>query len=908
MLDIVQRTAEIGRTAPALTPAALAVLKGSAILVVAALVVRALKQRSAARRHLVWTAGIASAVLLPLAQLSVPAWRVPVRYTVPAATAAVASVQGEQQQELSVNGAVRHRSTNGRIARIATRPRVDRAGNVRSVAPQSYSATPESRSAQAEAAALGIPRPTLTQAAIGIWLLGAVIALLPWAFGVIARRRLFARASDQLPQPWDQSVLVLRLLGKIPARTRVRATSDCVTPMTWGVVRPIVLVPATISWNESERRNALLHEFAHVGRGDCVTQFLSRAMCAIYWFNPIAWLVARAERLAREEACDDAVLRAGSRPSAYAEQLLEVAHSFTQRSVAVAALTMARRSSIAWRLHGILDAARDRSPSGRKLASFATCATFALVPPLAALTPEFVRASSASESSTLSRGIPNAASRVENEAPPAAGVAEPAVSSIDSQPNLLLNSQQPGDSSMIMTTAGGLALAVSQQPGALCTPASGKRSSSNMRNDDGRGPENRRWQVRWRDDNCTIELDARGVFTLSPNADDVTSITPRGYIDLSQQPRGGVERRVRIEPGDGNTLERTYWVDGKRTEWNAEAARWFAQALIMLDRRTAFAVDSRLPMLLQRGGVEAVLAEVAEMPTTYPQRVYYSKLFERQVLSTAQLASVLETASRTFDSDYERAELLLSVAKQKNFAEPLHLAYAQMVRSIDSDYESRRALSALLARSDLAPNVVKTMLEVSEGMESDYELAELLIGIASRYAVDDATRPYYTRAISSIDSDYEQRRVLSAVVAGGRMGTGVSEELITTAGRSMQGYELAEFLITVANKGSLDQSGSAAFFAATRSIDSDYEKRRVLDVLLKRGKLSQAVVEAILATAGSIASDYECAELLVAVSRAVTIDDKLRPAYDKAAQTIESDYEYGRAMSAVRRAAQRSQG
>jgi beta-lactamase regulating signal transducer with metallopeptidase domain len=905
MLDIVQRAAEIGRTAPALTPAALVVLKGSAILVVAAIVVRALKQQSAARRHLVWTAGIASAVLLPLAQLSIPAWRVPVRYTAPGTAAVGASVEGEQRQEPRVNGAARRRATN---ARIATRPRVDRAGNVRREAPQPNSVISEARSAQAEAVPLGIPRPTLTQAGIGIWLLGAVITLLPWALGVIARRRLYARASDQLPRPWDQSVLVLRLLGKIPARTRVRATSDCVTPMTWGVLRPIVLVPANISWNESERRNALLHEFAHVGRGDCVTQFLSRAMCAIYWFNPIAWIVARTERLAREEACDDAVLRAGSRPSAYAEQLLEVAHSFTQRSVAVAALTMARRSSIAWRLHGILDAARDRSPSGRKLASLAACATFALVPPLAALTPEFVRASSAHESSMLSRGAPNVASRAGNVVPPSASVSEGAASRDDSQPKPLLDRALLGDSGMILTTAGGLALAVSQQPGALCTPASGKRSSSNMRNDDGRGPENRRWQVRWRDDNCTIELDARGVFTLSPNADDVTSITARGYIDLSQQPRGGVERRVRIEPGDGNTLERTYWVDGKRTEWNAEAARWFAQALIMLDRRTAFAVDSRLPMLLQRGGVEAVLTEVGEMPTTYPQRVYFTKLFERQVLTTAQLAKVLETASKTFDSDYERAELLLSVAKQKNFADPLPLAYAQMVKSIESDYERRRALSALLTRSDLAPNVVKTMLEASEGMESDYELAELLIGIASRYAVDDASRPYYIKAISSIDSDYEQRRVLSAIVAGGRIGTGVTEELITTAGRTMEGYELAEFLIAVATKGTLDQNGSTAFFTATRNIESDYEKRRVLDVLLKRGKLTQAVVEGILSTAGSIASDYECAELLVAVSRAVTIDEKLRPAYDRAAQTIESDYEYGRAMSAVRRAAQRSQG
>ncbi|MGH7693917.1 MAG: M56 family metallopeptidase [Gemmatimonadaceae bacterium] len=894
MLDFVQRAAEIGRTAPMLAPASLVVLKASAILVCAALVAHALKRQSAARRHLVWSAGITSALLLPLAQLSLPTWSVAVRYTAPETPAVASPTQTEQQSLTNIEAPAARRAASRELRREGRNIGYAANANIPAVRPLSGKAEPR---AERPERSLGVPRPTLAQAAIGIWLLGAVAALSPWALGVIARRRLFARASDQLPPPWDQSLLVLRLLGKVPARARVRVTNDCVTPMTWGIVRPIVLVPADTDWNESQRRNALLHEFAHVSRGDCVTQFLSRMMCAIYWFNPIAWVAARAERLAREKACDDAVLRAGSRPSAYAEQLLEVAQSFTQQSIAVAALTMARRSSIASRLHGILDAARDRSPSGRKLASLATCATFALVPPLAALSPEFVRTSEASESRSSSG--PNVAA-------PSRSVMSPPRSHIAAQQLPLPAVPLTGTSSSAASTLS--ALIESSQPGALCTPATGKRSSSNMRTDDGRGPDSRRWQVRWRDDNCTIELDARGTFTLSPNADDVTSITARGYIDLSQQPRGGVERRVRIEPGDGNTLERTYWVDGKRAEWNAEAAKWFAQALIMLDRRTAFAVDSRLPMLLQRGGVDAVLAEVAEMPTTYPQRVYYTKLFALQTLTTAQLGRVLENASKTFDSGYERAELLLSVAKQRNFAEPLHLQYAQMVRAIESDYERRRALSALLSRSDLTPAVVRSMLEASEGMESDYELAELLIGIASRYAVDDASRPYYMRAISSIDSDYEQRRVLSAIVAGERVGTGVTEELVTIAGRTMKGYELAEFLIAVATKGALDQSGSAAFFTATRNVGSDYERRRVLEVLLKRGQLTPSVVEGILSTASSIASDYECAELLIAVSRAFTIDEKLRPAYDRAAQTIESDYEYGRAMSAVRRAAQRSQG
>lgn len=890
MLDFAQRAAEVERSAPMFAPFALLVLKASALLACAAILARLLSNQSAARRHLVWSAGIVSALLLPIAQLALPSWQVSVHYAAPRASAVAApetpgraELRGDDRVSRSAYSAEALTPTLG-INAARTSVTLDRHGST-----------------------LGIPLPTRMQMFFAVYMLGAIVVLLPWAIGVMGRRRLFRRASEQLPQPWDQSLLVLRLLGKVPPRTRVRATQDALTPMTWGVWRPIVLIPAAADWSESQRRNALLHEFAHVSRGDCVTQFLSRAMCALYWFNPVAWLAARAERLAREEACDDAVLRAGSRASAYAEQLLDVANTFTRRSIAVAALTMARRSNIARRLHCILDAARDRSPSGRVLASLATCAAFALVPPLATLTPAFVQASVTELRQAPSNSVPN-------EVPPPSRGALPTASNAvtqDTSANVELPSlqllplaEQGRDAPPSVHAA---ALEVQGQPPVFCTPAAGKRSSSNMHMDDGRGPDSKRWQVRWRDDNCNIELDARGTFSLAPNADDITAITPRGYVDISVEPRGGTDRRARIEAGDGGALERKYWVDGKQAAWNAEAARWFAQALVMLDRRTAFAVDSRLPLLLQRGGVDAVLAEVAQFPTSYPQRVYFTKLFERQTLTTAEIGNVLETASKSFDSGYERAELLLSVAKQKNFAEPLHLQYAQMVRVIDSDYERRRALGGLLSRGDLTPAVVQTMLQASEGMQSDYELAELLIGIATRYAVDDATRPYYIKAISSIDSDYEQRRVLSAIIAGGRIGNAVTEELIATAGRSMQGYELAEFLIAVATKGQLDQSGSAAFFSATRSVGSDYERRRVLEVLLKRGQLSTGVVEGILNAAGSIASDYECAELLIAVSRAVTIDEKLRPAYERAAQTIESDYEYGRAMSAVRRAAQRSQ-
>jgi hypothetical protein len=75
-----------------------------------------------------------------------------------------------------------------------------------------------------------------------------------------------------------------------------------------------------------ERRNLVLaHELVHVARHDALRQILSRLASALYWFHPLAHVAARKALLAREQACDEAVIALGNRPSVYARHLLELA-------------------------------------------------------------------------------------------------------------------------------------------------------------------------------------------------------------------------------------------------------------------------------------------------------------------------------------------------------------------------------------------------------------------------------------------------------------------------------------------------------------------------------------------------------------------------------------------------------
>ncbi len=155
-------------------------------------------------------------------------------------------------------------------------------------------------------------------------------------------------------------------------------------PMTWGWIRPVVLLPSDAeAWPASRWRDVLLHELAHVQRLDCLTQAIAQAACALYWFNPLAWLAAWRMRFERERACDDVVLLCGSRASDYAAHLLDLARSLRSRHRhSLAALAMARPSHLEGRLLSILDAGCPRRGLTRPTVALGLIALMALILPL----------------------------------------------------------------------------------------------------------------------------------------------------------------------------------------------------------------------------------------------------------------------------------------------------------------------------------------------------------------------------------------------------------------------------------------------------------------------------------------------------------------------------------------------
>ena len=171
-------------------------------------------------------------------------------------------------------------------------------------------------------------KPVLGLVALFAWFMGSAYFVFRLGLGLLGAARMTREGRGMEDSLWKR--LLNRFLAAVSLRRKVHLLShDRIRiPLTWGIFRPVVMMPTgSDSWSESQRSSALYHELAHVKRGDFLVMLLARLSRALYWFNPLSWLVFRMIRKEQEKACDELVLKAGIKPSTYAENLLFIRNS-----------------------------------------------------------------------------------------------------------------------------------------------------------------------------------------------------------------------------------------------------------------------------------------------------------------------------------------------------------------------------------------------------------------------------------------------------------------------------------------------------------------------------------------------------------------------------------------------------
>src|SRR4051794_2936219 len=308
-----------------------------------------MKRRSAAERSWVAHIGLLALVIVAFAPLVLPTWNIEAPALLGQTPATVASVQSSPSASTVV------------------------------VAPVALKDAP---------AASVAPRASLNPvaAATAVYALPAAILLFITFLALARLIALRARADVLVDGHWLSALARAQRRMGFKHGTALLTSNELSSPISWGLMRPVILLNTRAVEASGEAEAIIAHELAHVARMDWAKLLLARVATALFWFNPFVWLLAREAHQLREETADDAVLAADIADTDYAQLLVGVARHECPGLLLGAHGVAPSKSSLARRVARVLDGKSTRGPVARSFALGVFVGAVLIAAPLAALT------------------------------------------------------------------------------------------------------------------------------------------------------------------------------------------------------------------------------------------------------------------------------------------------------------------------------------------------------------------------------------------------------------------------------------------------------------------------------------------------------------------------------------------
>jgi beta-lactamase regulating signal transducer with metallopeptidase domain len=346
-----------------------------------------LKGRSAAERSWVAHIGLLALVIMAFAPLVLPSWNVE--------APAIFGAQVQPAPALAV------------VAAPAVSPEVTPA----------LGHAPATRPGPA-----GSPFASLSPSAIvtALYALPAAVLLFITLLALGRLVTLRARADVLVDGHWLSALARAQRRMGFKHGTALLTSNELASPISWGLMRPVILLNSRAVEAADEAEAIIAHELAHVARLDWIKLLLARVATALFWFNPLVWVLAREAHQLREEAADDSVLGADIVDTDYAQLLVGVARHECPGLLLGAHGVAPSKSSLARRVARVLDGKSARGPVARSFALGVFAGAILVAAPLAALTvtPKAVRLANSPAARTLAPSGPSRPAEVASVEPP----------------------------------------------------------------------------------------------------------------------------------------------------------------------------------------------------------------------------------------------------------------------------------------------------------------------------------------------------------------------------------------------------------------------------------------------------------------------------------------------------------
>ncbi len=201
---------------------------------------------------------------------------------------------------------------------------------------------------------------------------------------------------------------------------------------------------------------------------------------------------------------------------------------------------------------------------------------------------------------------------------------------------------------------------------------------------------------------CLTTLFVEGAVIFAPDLAAIQSISPGGYFELSAS-FGTHFRKFIAKPDNLGTVDVAWSADGStKFSESGEEHPPYAAFLLPLERCLAFSANTRLPALMQNGGLHAVLDEIDRLQTDYARHLYLKLLISNIHLDESEVRQVLVAIGRR-SLDGQRGSTLTALAtKYPLVDDQTWRAFLKSAESVTPIRDQQNALQALLKNQHLS--------------------------------------------------------------------------------------------------------------------------------------------------------------------------------------------------------------
>lgn len=921
------------------------IVRGFVLMSSAWFVAFLLRRRSASLRAGVWTVAFASLLALPAVARITPSWKIAVLPAIETTTGAPLDQRTSQVTQYGappsqnvappvLPGGGSNASQEERVARTSYRPeRPNFAGSVGQSAAAPVSdgtggALEEQRALRSETTA----PISLASIALGIWASVALLLIARIAFNRVAAARLIRSSATACAgdTKWRADVEAARAELGIARHVGIRFTDAVAVPAVIGVWRPTLMLPLDAgAWTVEARRVVILHELAHVSRWDAFDQLITETGCALYWMVPPVWIAARSAAALREQATDDAVIRAGVRPSAYAAELIDLAQNIAGVNAAASSLAMAG-SRIHERVTAILDPAARRSRVTIRGALALIAVAGLAVTTLAAVSPERQVVVPPTPPAPPAMPAPSGP-----PAPPATPAPPPAYAESQTPP---IPPSPPAPSAppappaypgvpaprapMVPPAAPAPGFAAMAPPAWPAPSAPGAPMAPPAFNE---SPSARPAPM--------APMAPPSAMSMAPVPPMPPGPTP-GAPAAPPQTRGtrsssssGPERSV-ICPDGRDSFSNMSNNNGSRQEWSIQISGrgckvelksegkiefndeftdvasitpsgYFRLTVNRDGSRREYELDGRGASLTRTyradGAVRPFDAAVRswlagflidlDRETAVGVHIRLPKLLKQGGVD----AVLKETALMTSDYARGRYYKALSASVKLSSAETIRvLNQAATLRT--QDYYAAELLEAVGAQVGDSASERAALLALVDNMKSDYYIAAGVNSVFTTRAVNASDVDFLMRIMPRVESDYYKHAIVKRIVDSGRADgaeRGALAQVLTTM---KEDYYMSAVLSELMRSGGPNAAGRQAVIGAVTRIKSAYYASEAVRAVLRDAQLDESDLGRLVDVVRPIREDHYKSEALRAIARHARAGAKVRQAVADAAQGMSQHY------------------